>query len=73
MTGSSISAQAKGIHVNGSFNGGEVDSISGTVFIAFGSLSNALSSQSQGIGTISLAAAGPPRSRQASASSGPAS
>ncbi len=59
VTITSVNAAAKGIHINGGFNGGEVDSISGTVFIAFGSLSNALSSQSQGIANISLAAAGP--------------
>lgn len=59
VTITSVSAEAKGVHVNGSFNGGEVDSISGTVFIAFGSLSSALSSQSQGIGDVSLTDAGP--------------
>jgi hypothetical protein len=59
VTITSISAKAKGIHINGAFNGGEVDSIAGTVFIAFGSLSNALSSQSQGIGNVSLTSAGP--------------
>jgi Tfp pilus assembly major pilin PilA len=59
VTITSVSAKAKGVHVNGSFNGGEVDSISGTVFIAFGSLSSALSSQSQGIGDVSLTDAGP--------------
>lgn len=59
VTISSVSAKARGIHVNGGFNGGEVDSISGTAFITFGSLSNALSSQSQGIANISLSAAGP--------------
>ena len=59
VTITSVSAKAKGVHVNGSFNGGEVDSISGTVFIGFQSLSSALSSQSQGIGDVSLTAAGP--------------
>ncbi|MCW2934674.1 MAG: hypothetical protein JWM19_5636 [Actinomycetia bacterium] len=59
VTITSVSAQAKGVHVNGSFNGGEVDSISGTVFIGFQSLSSALSSQSQGIGNVSLTDAGP--------------
>jgi hypothetical protein len=59
VTISSVHAAAKGIHINGSFNGGEVDSISGTVFISFGSLSSALSSQSQGIADITLTSAGP--------------
>jgi hypothetical protein len=59
VTISTVSAKAKGIHVNGAFNGGEVDSISGTASITFASLQNALSSQSQGIANISLSAAGP--------------
>jgi hypothetical protein len=59
VTITSVHAAAKGIHINGAWNGGEVDSISGTVFISFSSLSTGLSQQSQGIANISLTAAGP--------------
>lgn len=54
----SVSAQAKGIHINGSFNGGKVDSITATVFLAYSSLSNALSSESSGIASLTLTSAG---------------
>jgi len=55
----SISAVAKGVHVNGSFNGGKVDSVTAQVFIGFSSVSSGLTSQSQGIVGLTLAAAGP--------------
>jgi hypothetical protein len=55
----SVNAVAKGVHINGSFNGGKVDSITATVFVGFGSVSSALSSQGQGIVGLTLASAGP--------------
>jgi hypothetical protein len=58
VTITSVSAQAKGIHINGSFNGGKVDSITATVFLAYSSLSNALSSESSGIASLTLTSAG---------------
>jgi hypothetical protein len=58
VTISSVSAQAKGIHINGSFNGGKVDSITATVFLGYSSLSNALSSESSGIASLTLTSAG---------------
>jgi hypothetical protein len=59
VTITSVNAVAKGVHVNGSFNGGKVDSITATVFVGFGSVSSALTSQSQGIVGLTLASAGP--------------
>jgi hypothetical protein len=59
ITISSVNAVAKGVHINGSFNGGKVDSITATVFVGFGSVSSALSSQGQGIVGLTLASAGP--------------
>jgi hypothetical protein len=58
VSGISVSAVAKGIHINGSFNGGEVDSISGTASVPFSSLQSALMNESQGIASVSLSAAG---------------
>lgn len=58
VTISSVHAAAKGVHINGSFNGGKVDSITATVFISFSSLSSALSSQSQGFASLKLSPAG---------------
>jgi hypothetical protein len=59
ITITSVNAVAKGVHINGSFNGGKVDSITATVFVGFGSVSSALSSQGQGIVGLTLASAGP--------------
>jgi hypothetical protein len=59
VTITSVNAVAKGVHVNGSFNGGKVDSITATVLVGFGSVSSALTSQSQGIVGLTLASAGP--------------
>ena len=59
ITITSVNAVAKGVHINGSFNGGEVDSVTATVFVGFGSVSSALSSQGQGIAGLTLASAGP--------------
>jgi hypothetical protein len=58
VTITSVHAVAKGVHVNGSFNGGEVDNITANVFVSFASLSSALSSQSQGFASLKLAPAG---------------
>jgi LmeA-like phospholipid-binding len=58
LTITSVSAVAKGIHINGSFNGGKVDSITATVFIGYSSLSSALSSQTDGIANLTLSSAG---------------
>jgi len=55
----SVSAVAKGVHINGSFNGGKVDSVTATVFVGFGSVSSALSAQGQGIAGLTLSSAGP--------------
>ncbi|HEX4833910.1 MAG TPA: LmeA family phospholipid-binding protein [Trebonia sp.] len=54
---SSVNAVAKGVHVNGSFNGGEVDTISANVFVSFASLSSALTSQSGGFADLKLSPA----------------
>jgi hypothetical protein len=59
ITITSVNAVAKGVHINGSFNGGKVDSVTATVFVGFGSVSSALSAQGQGIAGLSLASAGP--------------
>ncbi|HUN33420.1 MAG TPA: LmeA family phospholipid-binding protein [Trebonia sp.] len=59
ITITSVNAVAKGVHINGSFNGGKVDSVTATVFVGFGSVSSALSSQGQGIAGLTLASAGP--------------
>ena len=56
---SSVSAQAKGVHINSSFNGGKVDSILGTAFVSFSSVGSALSAQTSGLADLSLSAAGP--------------
>jgi len=56
---SSVSAQAKGVHINSSFNGGKVDSILGTAFVSFSSVSTALSAQTGGLAGVQLSAAGP--------------
>jgi hypothetical protein len=56
---SSVSAQAKGVHINSSFNGGKVDSILGTAFVSFASVGSALSAQTSGLADLSLSAAGP--------------
>jgi hypothetical protein len=53
-----VHAVAKGVHVNGSFSGGTVDTITATAFIGFAALSTALSSQASGIANLTLAAAG---------------
>jgi hypothetical protein len=58
VTISSVRAVAKGVHVNGSFNGGKVDTITATVFVGFSSLSSALSSESSGIANLTLSSAG---------------
>jgi LmeA-like phospholipid-binding len=58
LTITSVSAVAKGIHINGSFNGGKVDTITATVFIGYSSLSTALSSQTDGIANLTLSSAG---------------
>jgi len=58
ITITSVSAVAKGIHINGSFNGGKVDNITATVFLGYTQLSQALSSQSQGIANLTLSSAG---------------
>jgi len=60
VTITSIHAVAKGLHINGSWNGGLIDSINGTAFISFGALGNALSSTgADKIVSISLSQAGP--------------
>jgi hypothetical protein len=59
VTISSVSAQAKGVHINSSFNGGKVDSILGSAFVSFSSVGTALSSQTGGLADLSLSAAGP--------------
>jgi DUF2993 family protein len=56
---SSVSAQAKGVHINSSFNGGKVDSILGTAFVSFASVGSALSAQTGGLAGVQLSAAGP--------------
>jgi hypothetical protein len=56
---SSVSAQAKGVHINSSFNGGTVDSILGNAFVSFASVGTALSAQTSGLADLSLSAAGP--------------
>jgi len=56
---SSVSAQAKGVHINSSFNGGEVDSIVGSAFVSFSSVGGALSTQTGGLADVKLSAAGP--------------
>jgi hypothetical protein len=56
---SSVSAQAKGVHINSSFNGGEVDSILGSAFVSFASVGSALSAQTGGLADLKLSAAGP--------------
>jgi hypothetical protein len=58
VTITSVNAVAKGLHINGSFNGGMVDSITATVFIGYTQLSQALSSQTQGIANLTLSSAG---------------
>src|SRR5215469_16079342 len=58
VTITSVKAVAKGVHVNGSFNGGKVDTIDATVFIGFNSLSSALASQTSGIGNVTLSDGG---------------
>jgi hypothetical protein len=55
---SSVSASAKGVHINSSFNGGTVDSISGSALVSFSSVSSALTAQAGGIGDLQLSAAG---------------
>jgi hypothetical protein len=54
----SVSAAAKGVHINSSFNGGKVDSITGTAFVSFASVSSALTAQAGGIADLQLSAAG---------------
>ncbi len=66
----SIKAQATGVHLNSSFNGGTVDHITGTVFVSFSSLASA---GNGGVGTgITMSAAGPNRVK-ITAGLGPAS
>lgn len=69
---SSVNAQAKGVHVNSSFNGGKVDSITGTAFVSFSSVSTALTNQAGGIADLKLSAAGPDKIK-ATATLGPIS
>jgi hypothetical protein len=60
VTITTITAVAKGVHINSSWNGGLVDSVNGTAFISFGALGQALSSTGVSqIVNISLAQAGP--------------
>jgi hypothetical protein len=60
VTITSIHAVAKGLHINGSWNGGLIDSINGTAFVSFGALGNALSSTGTSqIVNIALSQAGP--------------
>ncbi len=73
ITITSVSAVAKGVHINGSFNGGKVNSITGTVFVGFSSLSSALSSQTQGIVGLTLASAGPDKIKATASFAGVAS
>lgn len=58
VTISSVHAVAKGVHVNGSFNGGKVDTITATAFIGYASLSSALTSESNGVANLTLSSAG---------------
>ena len=62
VTISNVSAQAKGVHINSSFNGGKVDSILGTAFVSFSSVGGALSAQTGGLADLKLSAAGRTRS-----------
>jgi hypothetical protein len=59
VTISNVSAQAKGVHINSSFNGGKVDSIVGSAFVSFSSVGGALSAQTGGLADLKLSAAGP--------------
>jgi hypothetical protein len=54
----SVSAVAKGLHINSSFSGGKVDTVNATVFISYSSLSSTLSSQTSGIANLTLSSAG---------------
>jgi LmeA-like phospholipid-binding len=57
VTITSVKAQATGVHLNSSFNGGTVDHITGTVFVSFSSLASA---GNGGTGTgITMTADGP--------------
>jgi hypothetical protein len=59
VTISSVSAQAKGVHINSSFNGGTVDSILGTVLVSFSAVGNGVSNQTGGLADVKVSAAGP--------------
>jgi LmeA-like phospholipid-binding len=60
----SIDAVLNGVHINSSFNGGTVDTLTGTAQITFGELANSLASQVGPLGSLggpglTLKAAGP--------------
>jgi hypothetical protein len=60
----SINAVLNGVHINSSFNGATVDTVTGTAVITFGELSNSLASQVGPLGSLggpglSLKPAGP--------------
>lgn len=74
VTITSIHAVAKGLHINGSWNGGLIDSINGTAFVSFGALGNALSSTgATQIVSISLSPAGPDKVKATASFAGLAS
>jgi hypothetical protein len=58
LTITSVSAVAKGLHINNSFSGGKVDTVNATVFISYSSLSSTLSNQTSGIANLTLSSAG---------------
>jgi hypothetical protein len=60
----SINATMNGVHVNGSFNGGTVDSLNGTMNVTFAALAGAMTSQAGALGQLTgagltLSQAGP--------------
>lgn len=74
VTITSIHAVAKGLHINGSWNGGLIDSINGTAFVSFGALGNALASTgATQIVSISLSPAGPDKVKATASFAGLAS
>jgi hypothetical protein len=58
VTISSVSAQAKGVHINSSFNGGTVDNILGTVLVSFSAVGAGVSNQTGGLADVKVSAAG---------------
>jgi hypothetical protein len=53
---SAVSAVLTGVHLNGGFNGGTVDQVSGSLFVTFPALARTLVSQSGSLGSLASSA-----------------